>query len=509
MGHNGDNLGSEQQDTGSEDIDTGIEAVDTTTERSDLIDEIIDGPHDISIESFIRNGSVDLEAAELYKDSIPTNVLETLNQMEPGLLFDLYVEEQENGEYLVDFGGNLEADETVGLSQLLRGHSMSAEFVLTGIRALTVTDYDGETKTSKREGLMGNFYAANGRYQEIHSGYVFKVDLENGYDEAIEARVDEAIADAEMELENLPPDFLEEVDTSEVSLGRFEWNEVGETYEKVEEVSRESLLKHVYLEALLNDVDPFLALSVLENEISTNTLDEKFESRLQWTIRGIKDYEMSYEQRFNEKPKDENGMYTGEFLVRLYREAPLSLTIRNPEQLFKTYGDLRGVDIEMPEEVEVASWGDLEHIRGIQSIVPGGRLTSGFGYRKPPVKGASSFHSGIDIGAPAGTSALAFASGEVIRMDIWDPPGRKPGGGNKVYIQHDNGWVSTYSHFSAFSVSIGQRIEKGQEVGKVGTTGISTGNHLHFSLSQNGQKYNPLDYLGGTAPAHEEHDHEH
>ncbi len=111
-----------------------------------------------------------------------------------------------------------------------------------------------------------------------------------------------------------------------------------------------------------------------------------------------------------------------------------------------------------------------------------GRVTSYFGWRW------GSFHSGIDIAAPAGTPVLAADNGMVSYR------GWNGGYGRLVLIDHGNGTVTAYAHLSGYAVSVGDRVEKGQVIGYVGSSGNSTGPHLHFEVRVNGVAKNPLDY---------------
>lgn len=122
--------------------------------------------------------------------------------------------------------------------------------------------------------------------------------------------------------------------------------------------------------------------------------------------------------------------------------------------------------------------------------VPGySRVSSPFGYRIHPVLGYSKLHTGIDIPAPTGTPTVAVESGTVIFS------GTQGSYGKTVMIRHDNGNVSLYAHNSELLVSVGQTVQKGQSVTKVGSTGRSTGPHLHFEIRVNGVAQNPLNYL--------------
>ncbi len=122
--------------------------------------------------------------------------------------------------------------------------------------------------------------------------------------------------------------------------------------------------------------------------------------------------------------------------------------------------------------------------------VPGySRISSPYGYRIHPVTGASSIHTGIDIPAPTGTPVTAYDSGTVIYSGVQGTYG------NTVMIRHNDGKVTLYAHNSALNVSVGQTVQKGQVVAKIGSTGRSTGPHLHFEIRVNGSHTNPMNYL--------------
>ncbi len=113
-----------------------------------------------------------------------------------------------------------------------------------------------------------------------------------------------------------------------------------------------------------------------------------------------------------------------------------------------------------------------------------GSVTSGYG----PRWGA--MHSGIDIAAPAGTPTVAAAAGTVISA------GFNGGGyGNLVLVDHGGGMVTAYAHHSSISVSVGQQVSRGQQLGGIGCTGSCTGDHLHFEVRVNGRAQNPMNYL--------------
>jgi len=119
----------------------------------------------------------------------------------------------------------------------------------------------------------------------------------------------------------------------------------------------------------------------------------------------------------------------------------------------------------------------------------GGRLSSGFGGRKAPTKGASTNHKGIDWATPVGTAIYA-SSGGVVTKAGWGS-----GYGYVVYIKHPDGRETRYGHLSKCLVSAGQSVKQGQKIALSGNTGRSTGPHLHFEIRINGVAVNPLKYL--------------
>lgn len=119
-------------------------------------------------------------------------------------------------------------------------------------------------------------------------------------------------------------------------------------------------------------------------------------------------------------------------------------------------------------------------------------ITSRFGYRTHPIYGTTKFHSGIDIGAAAGTNVIAADGGTVTTATIDDP-----GYGNYVMIRHSGGRVTLYAHMSSLAVGLNQTVSQGQVIGYVGSTGAATGPHLHFEVFVNGGRVDPLSYFSG------------
>ena len=121
--------------------------------------------------------------------------------------------------------------------------------------------------------------------------------------------------------------------------------------------------------------------------------------------------------------------------------------------------------------------------------ISGGRLSSKFGKRSAPTRGASTYHKGVDWATPVGTAVMASASGTVAKAG-W---GR--GYGYVVYINHPDGRQTRYGHLSKVLVSAGQKVSQGDKIALSGNTGVSSGPHIHFEILINGTQVNPFDYL--------------
>ncbi|MEQ1539820.1 MAG: M23 family metallopeptidase [Sphingorhabdus sp.] len=156
-----------------------------------------------------------------------------------------------------------------------------------------------------------------------------------------------------------------------------------------------------------------------------------------------------------------------------------------------------GVDRGGQPKIQMLKWQDGDSTQWFEASGVGqtsgqmaspvnGRMTSGFGYRRHPILGYRKMHVGIDFGAPHGAPIYAATDGVVVMA------GRAGGCGNAVKINHGGNLATRYCHMSRVATSNGQRVKQGQIIGYVGSTGLSTGPHLHYELYKNGSIVNPL-----------------
>jgi murein DD-endopeptidase MepM/ murein hydrolase activator NlpD len=189
-------------------------------------------------------------------------------------------------------------------------------------------------------------------------------------------------------------------------------------------------------------------------------------------------------------------------------EAALRKLGLNPQRMLATLGDrsaMGGPLIALPPArdgafdarfrrlgLSLARMEALQRgLQGIPQVVPaaGTHITSGFGYRSDPFAGSPAFHAGLDFKGPTGAPIYSAAKGKVAFV------GRRPGYGNCVEIDHGNGLRTRYGHMSAFRTRAGEAVAAGHLIGAVGSTGRSTGPHLHFEVRLHGRPVNPRPFL--------------
>lgn len=118
-----------------------------------------------------------------------------------------------------------------------------------------------------------------------------------------------------------------------------------------------------------------------------------------------------------------------------------------------------------------------------------GNITSPFGYRIHPVTGEIKFHKGVDLDNVTGTAIWASAKGVVVSADY------DGAYGYSIVVDHENGFQTRYAHLSEMIARVGKEVEKGELIGRMGATGLVTGDHLHFEVMIDGERVNPMDYI--------------
>jgi murein DD-endopeptidase MepM/ murein hydrolase activator NlpD len=126
------------------------------------------------------------------------------------------------------------------------------------------------------------------------------------------------------------------------------------------------------------------------------------------------------------------------------------------------------------------------------------RTASGWGYRIHPIYKIRKFHEGMDFTAPTGTDVYATGDGTILEAES-----TFRGYGNKIMIDHGYGYKSLYGHLNEIDVKVGQKVKRGDVIGKVGNTGLSTAPHLHYEVSINNEKVNPVNFYFNDLTAQE------
>ena len=255
-----------------------------------------------------------------------------------------------------------------------------------------------------------------------------------------------------------------------------------------------------YLSILLEakDFGNFLRrLEVVSNLIKNN--DE--------TIREIKELQVELESKKETLTKQMDEINKNKIIVEEEKGRLDKLNKENKakvKKLIKLQGELssqikltekeiselesRGQEINN-EIVSSSGGGSYNGSKMAWPVIGYTTLSSKFGYRIHPISGEKKLHTGIDIPAPAGTPVVAANSGTVI-ISRYDNSY-----GNMVAIDHGGGIVSFYANNTERLVKVGDKVSKGQKISTVGTTGYSTGNHLHFEVKKNGTFVDPMNYL--------------
>ena len=305
--------------------------------------------------------------------------------------------------------------------------------------------------------------------------YNLKIDTVNGDLEKTQKDLDaaQAVEDKQYDTMSLRIKYIYEHGRGSYLNLIFSSQDISQFLGRAEYVEKISAYdKRIYSEFLAGK----RIIEKLKNEISANLMSLKG-YKLEMMIEQDELEELKKSKKSRIKAFDDNIKETAESKA-MYEKAAAKAQAEVEKLLAK-------------KQAEIAASGDIGNTAGKLRwpLMIKGRLSSGFGPRKSPTPGASTFHKGIDIGAAQTTPIVAAASGKVITARY------SATAGNFVMIAHSKSLSTAYMHCCKLAVSEGDKVKKGDVVGYVGSTGISTGPHLHFSVIKNGTYVNPLKYV--------------
>ncbi len=207
----------------------------------------------------------------------------------------------------------------------------------------------------------------------------------------------------------------------------------------------------------------------------------------------LRDRQAAFEARLADSAQER--LAKVEKAIRSFGLNPASLG-RGERGMGGPYIPVRGLIASDPELRDLATLlGRLNAMETTLATIPSGRPTaapmetSSYGYRRDPFNGLPAFHAGIDFPGTYGQEISAAAAGKVSFV------GQQPGYGNVVEIDHGNGIVTRYAHLSRFGARVGETVARGQAIARMGSTGRSTGTHLHFEVRVHGAPVNPRRFL--------------
>ena len=306
----------------------------------------------------------------------------------------------------------------------------------------------------------------------------------------------------DFELGILEMDFPQEVEIVEAYLPK---SRLVDLDQAIEEVTKEQDLKTVY-EVVAGDTLSEIAIKVnipmeqiiamnetLENENSVIRVGDELVITVPEPELSVSRVEENYIEEIYDAEViyvDNNSWYTTQSRVLQQPSAGFRKIIARSsyvnEELVKREIIKEEVVMEaVPKIVERGTKIPPTYIKPIS----GGRLSSRFGKRSQPTKGASTYHKGVDWATPTGTSVVASCGGTVARA------GWGSGYGYVVYINHEDGRQTRYAHLSKVLVKVGQTVKQGERIALSGNTGVSSGPHVHFEILIGGKQVDPLKYL--------------
>jgi len=250
-----------------------------------------------------------------------------------------------------------------------------------------------------------------------------------------------------------------------------------------------------YLDALLSaqNFTDFLNRFEIIKQIAT--YDKDMSNRLEQTRKSIDDSKLALEQKKQSKVVKVSSLRDKVSSLgkkQVQRDALINELTQTEKELVKTLKAVEAEEQQTRAELRslMSSANTTKYTGGKMAWPAPGHttITSPFGYRFHPVLKVNKLHTGVDVATPSGASIVAVNAGKVIKA------GYNGAYGNHIIIDHGGGVATLYAHASSLSVSVGQQVTRGQQIMKAGSTGYSTGPHLHFEVIKGGEPVNPMGY---------------
>ncbi len=317
---------------------------------------------------------------------------------------------------------------------------------------------------------------------------------------SVEPEVEKGFEDYTGGLTNI--DYAEKIEVVEAYLLEDELTTVEEAVDLVTKLQEQQIIYKVVAGDTLSQIsldnnipmDELVAINdALENENTMIRVDQELiitvpepELSVLWKQEAV--YTEDYEAQVQYIPNDD--WYTTQRVTLQEpsagrRKVAASIAYKNGQETGREILKEEIYAEAVPKIVERGTKIPPTYIKPIS----GGRLSSGFGARSAPTKGASTNHKGVDWATPIGTTVVASNAGTVVHA------GWASGYGYAVYINHADGRQTRYGHLSKVLVKVGQTVSQGERIALSGNTGRSTGPHVHFEIRINGSAVNPLKYL--------------
>ncbi|HHT78840.1 MAG TPA: peptidoglycan DD-metalloendopeptidase family protein [Actinobacteria bacterium] len=262
---------------------------------------------------------------------------------------------------------------------------------------------------------------------------------------------------------------------------------VTEIYKKGNSSSIDVIFKSVGFIDFFTRLKMVSAIAQKDIEI-INEIKDKKQELIESQKNIIKMHEEELKQKKELESLIEESQKKKNELEKIYNQKKELLTIAtaNKEALLTLERQLEQKQVEITKVLQQYNYGSSPTGKLMWPVY--GKLSSGFGNRRS-YSGSVRFHAGIDIWAPSGSNIFAAESGQVLKAEYHG------GYGYCILIYHGGDFATFYAHLSGFAVSVGQTVQKGQIIGYVGTTGYTTGPHLHFEVRVKGNVQNPLNYF--------------